>query len=115
MSTVTKYYCKNCGKELSENERPCSNCGNSTRNIELNINEYFPAGSADLNSVKQRVESLEQSGTLTNNSPILTNREFNTAMEKMEKDANKKFWCSIAIGILGIIVTIIIAIFLCYL
>ena len=78
-----------------------------------NLDKYFPAGSADLNSIKQRVQGLTQSGTLTGNTLMATKKEFETAMSKMEKDANKKFWCGIAIGIFGIIVTIITALLLC--
>jgi len=81
-----------------------------------NLDKYFPAGSVYLNSVKQRIQNLIQSGTLTDDSPILTKREFYTAMDKMEKDANKKFWIGIAIGIsvgiVGILVTIMTAILL---
>ena len=99
MTTVTRYYCKACGKELLENERPCSRCGSSARDIKLNINEYFPSGSAELNSVKQRVESLEQSGTLTDNSLILTKKEFETAMIKSDKKAKLYFLFGIIIGI----------------
>ena len=76
------------------------------------LDKYFPAGSADLNSVKQRVESLIQSGTLTDNSLMLTKREFDTAMSKMKKDAKKYFLYGLTIGIIGIVVTILVAILL---
>ncbi|HWR27570.1 MAG TPA: hypothetical protein VN377_03925, partial [Candidatus Thermoplasmatota archaeon] len=77
------------------------------------LDKYFPAGSAELNSVRQREENLIQSGTFTDTTPLVTKREFNTAITKMEKDANRKFLYGIAIGIIGILVTIITAILLC--
>jgi predicted RNA-binding protein with PUA domain len=109
MSSETKYYCKDCGKELSVNERPCSKCGSSARDIKVNIYDYFPAGSAELKSVKQRVESLEQSGTLTDNSLILTKKEFDTAMTKSDKKAKLYLLFGLIVGIIGIAITIILA------
>jgi len=35
MTSETKYYCKDCGKELSKNERPCSKCGCEGRTISV--------------------------------------------------------------------------------
>lgn len=118
MSSETKYYCKDCGKELSKDERPCSSCGSNARHIKVDIQEivklydYFPSGSTELNSFKKRVNGLEKSG-IYEDSPLLTKKEFDEAITKMEKDANKKFWCGISIGVFGIIVTIITAILLC--
>jgi len=112
MSIETKYYCKDCGKELSENERPCSKCGSSARNIELKLNDYFPAGSAELNSVKTRVQNFEQNGNFTDDTLMITKKEFETFMVKRDKDVNKKFLVGLivglVVGIAGIIVTIIV-------
>ena len=30
---IAEFYCKECGKQLSEDERPCSNCGCTARKI----------------------------------------------------------------------------------
>lgn len=69
---------------------------------------YFPAGSAELNSVKQRIESLEQSGTFTDNTLMLTKKEFETSMAKMEKKAKIYFLYGLIVGIVGIIITIFV-------
>lgn len=111
MQTETKYFCKKCGKELSVNERPCSNCGSNARHIELNINDYFPAGSTELNSVKHRIESLKQNDNYTDDSLIITRKEFYSAMAKSDKKAKLYFVYGLSIGIIGIIVTVITSYF----
>jgi hypothetical protein len=82
-------------------------------NVNPNLEDYFPAGSAELNSVQHRVRDMIQNGTYTDTTLMLSKKEFETAMAKMENDANRKFWYGIAIGIIGILVTIITAILLC--
>ena len=39
MPAKTEYYCADCGKQLSEDERPCSNCGSTRRKINLEVKE----------------------------------------------------------------------------
>ena len=36
---ATEYYCADCGKKLSKNERPCSSCGCSARKITHEIHD----------------------------------------------------------------------------
>ena len=82
-----------------------------------NLDKYFPAGSAELNSVQQRVDSFIQSDTFTDNALMLTKKEFYVSMAKRDKDANKKYWIGLisglTVGITGIVVTIVTAIILC--
>lgn len=72
-----------------------------------NLDDYFPAGSAELNSVRERVRGLIQSGTYADNTLMLTKKEFETAMAKSDKKAKLYFLYGLFIGIAGIIVTII--------
>ena len=78
--------------------------------------KYFPAGSTDLTAIRQRIESLEEQGILTENIPVLTKKGFDNAMVKQKKDSDKKFNITSAIAILSIIATIVmgfIAIYKC--
>ena len=76
--------------------------------------KYFPAGSADLTSLRQRIESLEEEGVLTDDTPLLTKKEFENAIAIIKKDAYKKFLITSTITILSIIVTIIMGIIAIY-
>jgi predicted nucleic acid-binding Zn ribbon protein len=103
MSTETKYYCKNCGKELSENERPCSECGSNARHIEVNISEYFPSGSAVSNKIKSQIENQLKDGTLKLSAPALTLDQMKTLLKEQKRN-------DMILALIGIIVTIVVGV-----
>jgi len=39
MTAKTEYYCKDCGKQLLEDEKPCSKCGSVNRHIEIELKD----------------------------------------------------------------------------
>lgn len=76
-------------------------------NGEHNLDKYFPAGSAELNSVQHRVRDMMQNGTYTDDTLIFSKREFNTAMAKMETKTKLYFLYGLIVGLVGILVTIL--------
>lgn len=77
----TEYYCRGCGKQLSEDERPCKSCGSTGRRIELTLHEkiaisdsskwYKPA------PVKDSVTSLY----FPSGNKILQDRELDSSID----------------------------------
>lgn len=105
MTPETRYYCKNCGKELSENEKPCSKCGESARNIKVNINEYFPAG-ARATVIKDEIANEIERGTFTREDRVITLSQ----SKEMKDEQRKRFWLGQAISIIVVIILFIIGV-----
>ena len=56
----TKYFCAKCGKQLSEDERPCSNCGCAKRNA---THKIYDTVSASDNFLRAKVKNPNILGT----------------------------------------------------
>jgi len=50
----TEYFCKACGKQLKENERPCSKCGSSFRHINLYLEDSISISEASIQGKLKR-------------------------------------------------------------
>jgi hypothetical protein len=37
--SINRYYCRDCGRQLTPNERPCSSCGSLRRCIHITVSE----------------------------------------------------------------------------
>jgi hypothetical protein len=52
---TTEYYCRDCGKRLSEDEKPCSTCGSIQRRIHLVLHETLDINDVRLNTKLKRL------------------------------------------------------------
>lgn len=57
---IAEYYCVDCGKQLTEDERPCSNCGSERIKIYQEIHDKL--GLSD-NFLRTKLKKPEISGT----------------------------------------------------
>ena len=74
------------------------------------LDDYFPAGSAEITSIKERINNQIQTGALQINGPILTLEQLQIIRNEDKKDAKKKFWYGQAITIICAIAAIMITI-----
>jgi len=57
---TTEYTCAECGKKLSENERPCSNCGSIARKISVELTDKLVISD---NFLRAKVKNPDIPGT----------------------------------------------------
>jgi hypothetical protein len=84
-----KYYCGDCGKELTINEKPCSACGSPKRRIEVTVTESITVRPSLKGTVKDS-KGWKKTKLYVRNKVSKHGKEAKEVL-KIDKEANRKY------------------------